>query len=332
MERPRAVLLLLLGLLCLLEAGSGLPAQSGSLKRKKKKKGSSVELRLLNESQAGSGSSASGPDYLYLALRRYLNNQELTEWLQSYEKRCKSIARLTKIGTSAQDRPLWALEISDRPGQAEAEPAVKYVGGVHGDEPTGRVLTLALAEWLCANYKTDARAKRIISTMHLWLLPAMNPDGFDARSRGNSAGQDLNRDFPDRFSSPPMEPSGSEQPETKAIMDWTLATGFVASASMHEGALVANYPWDGTDDRSTRYEACPDDAVFRHLATLYASTHKHMASPDNAEFPNGGTTNGANWYPIYGSMQDWNYVVGHCLELTLELRWDGAGPGRERWM
>ena len=50
------------------------------------------------------------------------------------------------------------------------------------------------------------------------------------------------------------------------------------------------------------------------------------------EFPNGGTTNGANWYPIYGSMQDWNYVVGHCLELTLELRWDGAGPGRERWM
>ena len=98
------MLLLLLGLLCLLEAGSGLPAQSGSLKRKKKKKGSSVELRLLNESQAGSGSSASGPDYLYLALRRYLNNQELTEWLQSYEKRCKSIARLTKIGTSAQDR------------------------------------------------------------------------------------------------------------------------------------------------------------------------------------------------------------------------------------
>lgn len=59
------------------------------------------------------------------------------------------------------------------------------MGGVHGDEPTGRVLTLALAEWLCANYKTDARAKRIISTMHLWLLPAMNPDGFDARSRGN---------------------------------------------------------------------------------------------------------------------------------------------------
>ena len=50
------------------------------------------------------------------------------------------------------------------------------------------------------------------------------------------------------------------------------------------------------------------------------------------EFPNGGTTNGANWYPIYGSMQDWNYVVGRCLELTLELRcgktWSGWSCGR----
>lgn len=53
--------------------------------------------------------------------------------------------------------PLWALEISDHPGVAEAEPAVKYVGGVHGDEPTGRVLTLALGEWLCANFKVCMR-------------------------------------------------------------------------------------------------------------------------------------------------------------------------------
>lgn len=82
--------------------------------------------------------------------------------------------------------PLWALEIADHPGQAEPEPAVKYVGNVHGDEPTGRALTLALAEWLCANHKSDPRAKRIVTSMHLWLVPSMNPDGFDARSRGNA--------------------------------------------------------------------------------------------------------------------------------------------------
>lgn len=81
--------------------------------------------------------------------------------------------------------PIYALEISDRPGQDEAEPAVKYVGNVHGDEPTGRVLTLALAEWLCANYKSEPRAKRIVGSMHLYLVPNMNPDGFAKRDRGN---------------------------------------------------------------------------------------------------------------------------------------------------
>lgn len=49
-----------------------------------------------------------------------------------------------------------------------------------------------------------------------------------------SNGLDLNRDFPDRFRSPTMEASGGEQPEVAAIMQWSLATGFVASASMHE--------------------------------------------------------------------------------------------------
>lgn len=303
--------LLALGLL-VAPLAEGLRAESAALKRGRKKKKSS-DARLLNES------GRSGTDHVQEVLQRYISNEELTDRLKDLEKRCKGIARLVQIGKSVQGSPLWALEIADHPGQAEPEPAVKYVGNVHGDEPTGRALTLALAEWLCANHRSDPRAKRIVNSMHLWLVPSMNPDGFDARTRGNANGLDLNRDFPDRFRSPTMEASGGEQPEVAAIMQWSLATGFVASASMHEGALVANYPWDGTADESTRYEACPDDATFRHLAAVYASTHQTMALANNTEFPHGGTTNGAEWYPIYGSMQDWNYIKAGCMELTLEL-------------
>jgi carboxypeptidase D len=49
-----------------------------------------------------------------------------------------------------------------------------------------RQLLPALAEWLCANYKTDPVAKRVVTDLHLFLLPSMNPDGYALRSRLNA--------------------------------------------------------------------------------------------------------------------------------------------------
>ena len=115
----------------------------------------------------------------------YLNNTALEQHLAEYATRCSHMSRLVSIGQSASGKNLWALELSDKPGTPEAEPSFKYVGGVHGDEPTGRVLGLALAEWLCANHPAEPRAKRIVDSMHLWILPAMNPDGFERRTREN---------------------------------------------------------------------------------------------------------------------------------------------------
>lgn len=67
-----------------------------------------------------------------------------------------------------------------------------------------------------------------------------------------------------------------------------------------QGAIVANYPWDGSTSPNTTYSASPDDAAFRHLASVYANAHLDMHK--SQEFP-GGITNGAHWYPLSGGMQ-----------------------------
>ena len=59
--------------------------------------------------------------------------------------------------------------------------------------------------------------------------------------RNNAEGYDLNRNFPDYFVSNSEIPT---QPETRSVMDWVAERQFVLSATLHGGALVANYPYD----------------------------------------------------------------------------------------
>jgi carboxypeptidase D len=61
------------------------------------------------------------------------------EHMRGYAHRCGAVSRLFSVGDSVEGRPLWALEISSRPGIEEAKPSFKYVANMHGDEPSGRL-------------------------------------------------------------------------------------------------------------------------------------------------------------------------------------------------
>lgn len=169
-------------------------------------------------------------------------------------------------------------------------------------------------------------------------MPTMNPDGYEISTigdegslvgRNNANNVDLNRNFPDQYGM--NEFNKIQEPETQAVMNWSLSTHFILSANLHGGALVANYPFDDSakdfsslNDPKTEKNPTEENEVFRYLANTYASAHRTMyqgkpcPSFIRESFPD-GITNGADWYPVTGGMQDYSYVRAGTYELTLEV-------------
>ncbi|KAG8363083.1 hypothetical protein BUALT_BualtUnG0006400 [Buddleja alternifolia] len=238
---------------------------------------------------------------------------------------------LISIGKSVRGSPLWVMEVSDKPGQKVAEPAFKFIGNVLGDEPVGHELLLLLANWICDNYMKDPLATLIVDNVHLHMLPSMKA----LRRRGNANNIDLNRDFPDQFF-PMNDDVDLRQPETKAIMNWLDEMRFTASASLHRLLLSHSLSSKLVKERLLQIihgmerkierKITMDALMMRHSDIWPVYTAHRTIMSVSKEFP-GGITNGAFWYPIYGGMQDWNFIHYGCFELTLEIsdnKWPNA--------
>ena len=267
--------------------------------------------------------------------QHYIHYHELEAVLKGYAKRYSNIVRLKSIGKSVEKRELWAIQITDKPDEIEpGEPMFKYVGNMHGNEAVSRQILIYLVAHLCDNYGKDDRVTNIVNKTNIFILPTMNPDGFEhadegdcdgIKGRSNAKGLDLNRNFPDQFTNWHSFKLRSAQPETQALMRWIYKYPFVLSANLHGGSVVASYPFDDgpTHTESGVYSRSPDDAIFRHLALVYAQHHPIMKTgkPDcgMGEKFKDGITNGAFWYDVPGGMQDFNYLISSCFEITVEL-------------
>ena len=259
---------------------------------------------------------------------KHHNNTELASLMRLYAGTYPQITRLYSIGQSVQGTELWAIEISDNPGLHEiGEPELKYVANMHGNEVTGRETLLYLMQYLCSSYTTNSTVRELVDSTRIHLLPTMNPDGYSNAVEGdynsgtgryNFNGIDLNRNFPDRFG----RQQGRVQPETQAIIDWIENHHFVLSANLHNGALVANYPYDNSHAGRNVYTPTSDEDIFRQLSLTYSYSHPTMhLGPDCRDGDGGfrdGITNGAEWYNVDGGMQDYNYLHSSCFEITIE--------------
>jgi hypothetical protein len=235
--------------------------------------------------------------------------------LANAEAAYPSICKRVNLGQTLQGRTMWALCITDNVNVQEDEPEVLYISTMHGDEPVGTENLLNLVTLLTTNYNVDSRLTAIVNNVELWIVPVMNPDGYTASTRGNANGVDLNRDFPDPYTSPVNTPAG-RQIETANIMNWRFGLSTTLSANFHTGELVVNYPFDANPNGLNVFTPTPDEDLFVFISEKYSQTNLPMwNTPDFFH----GITNGADWYHVNGGMQDWAYVYQGCNEVTIEL-------------
>lgn len=238
------------------------------------------------------------------------------------------IVRLYDIGDSQDGAyDIIAVKVTDNPDIEENEPEMRLYANIHGDEPSGMMVLCDVLNWILSNYSSDPSAQKLVNDGEMWFIPMGNPYGLMNRTRYNSRGVDLNRNFwgpegcddcyPDTTPCTPWT-----ERETQAIRDLTEVMGkiFVTSLSFHSGETcfnaVYNYTSTPTADEPIFFESRSGGPLGEADPSPYGLAQAYM---DGCTTSNFWYTNGADWYITYGDTNDWSYNVWSDLDTTLEV-------------
>lgn len=188
-----------------------------------------------------------------------------------------SIAQKTSLGLSVEGRNIWCIKISDNVATDENnEPEVLYTGVQHAREAIGGSSMLFFMQYLCEQYATDTRIQALVNNREIFIIPCMNPDGWEynrindpnggggwrknRRNNGDGTfGVDLNRNWSTDWancsgassscgsgitsSDVYWGPAAFSEPETVAIRDFVTSHHIVSCIDQHSFGPYYSLPF-----------------------------------------------------------------------------------------
>ena len=157
------------------------------------------------------------------------NHTCLNMLLERFEEQYPQFVEARPIGETVNKRTLYAVRIGtsdlkDINGQMQPKPVVLMDAAVHGFERPGAIILLDWMDFILNPSNRDrlaypsipvdpyhhyfngeATLGDILKNYVIWLVPIVNADGYDRKSRNNAAGVNLNREGAYSFSSFPRE-------------------------------------------------------------------------------------------------------------------------------
>ena len=239
----------------------------------------------------------------------------------------------------------WDMEVlvlSNRNNPSTPKSDAFFMSGIHAREWAPPELNLRLAEYLLANYATNADVKWLLDYNRVHLVLSTNPDGrtqdeantsilWRKNTNNNycgnttSRGADLNRNYPYQWQLSPgpcgetySGPSGASEPESVAIMNYVLSIfpdqkGPNPNDPVNElnatGMFVDLHSYSRLVlwPWGYTYSLAPNDASLKVMSYKFAYYNGH--DPQKS----------TELYPTTGSTDDWSYgelgVPGFCFEV-----------------
>ncbi|MEO6774295.1 MAG: M14 metallopeptidase family protein [Kofleriaceae bacterium] len=230
------------------------------------------------------------------------------------------------IGVSLEGRPIWALKIGHGPTK------VLVNGTEHAREWISTMVSISLADRMVRGIATDPRVRELVATSTLWVVPVMNPDGYQftwgtdrywRKNRRGRFGVDLNRNWGVAWGGAGASKNKAaetyrgeyafSEPETQALRNLAKREHFALHVDFHAFSQLILYPWGWTA------KPAEDHARFAGVGDKMASA---MFAQHGVNYR---LMQSVALYPASGTMTDWMYGEGGALSYTIELR-PKAGP------
>jgi len=244
------------------------------------------------------------------------------------------------IGTTPEGRPIRAIEISDRPGVTEDEPAIQFNGQNHAREVITSHIVADVISQLTDNYGIDPQITDWVNNYKTVCVPMVNPDGVQyvfsvnnlwRKNRknygGSCIGVDLNRNYPDLWgpgcgSSGTCTneiyrgPSSASELETQALIALEDSYHFVMATSYHSYGNFIDYPYACSNGSPSGQ--MPEHPVINEMMIAMAnaiSTVDGVTYTANTPVPAGGVNgDDTSWYYAHRGVYPFIVEVGSSFE------------------
>jgi carboxypeptidase A2 len=270
----------------------------------------------------------------------YRTTAEVNDYIDELVNLRPDLVEKEVVGTSIQGRTIYGMRIT-APGGAE-KPAVFFNGMQHSREWIAVMVPMYIADQLVRNYGSDPRITAILDNVEIYIIPIVNPDGYEfsqtpgnrmwRKNRRNNPGSscfgvDLNRNWDIDYAGPHststnpcsdifIGSAAHSEPEVAAVVSYVQARPNIAAhIDFHNFSELVLHPWGYTN--TPHPEADNIIALGNMMSDAIYSVHGRNYTVG---------TPGQVLYMVSGSMQDWTTTQG-AYGYTIELRPATSNPG-----